>query len=70
MGLSILGATGSIGRQTLDVAEGLGLEVSALAAGSNAQALETAVRRFRPKLAVLCDERPPPICASGWRTPA
>ncbi len=57
MGLSILGATGSIGRQTLDVAEGLGLEVSALAAGSNAQALETAVRRFRPKLAVLCDEK-------------
>ena len=57
MGLSILGATGSIGRQTLDVAEGLGLEISALAAGSSAQALETAARRFRPKIAVLYDEK-------------
>ncbi|MBR4703210.1 MAG: 1-deoxy-D-xylulose-5-phosphate reductoisomerase [Oscillospiraceae bacterium] len=57
MGLSILGATGSIGRQTLDVAEGLGLEISALAAGSSAQALETAARRFRPKIAILYDEK-------------
>ncbi len=57
MGLCILGATGSIGRQTLDVAEKLGLEISALAAGSNAPALEAAVRRFCPKTAVLYDEK-------------
>jgi len=54
--LSILGATGSIGRQTLDVAERLGLPVCALAAGKRAVELEGAVRRFRPKLAVLYDE--------------
>ncbi|MBR4691830.1 MAG: 1-deoxy-D-xylulose-5-phosphate reductoisomerase [Oscillospiraceae bacterium] len=57
MGLSLLGATGSIGRQTLDVAERLGLPVCALAAGTNAEAMEDAVRRFRPRLAVLWDEK-------------
>ena len=57
MGLSLLGATGSIGRQTLDVAEHLGLEVCALAAGKRVRELEDAARRFRPKLAVLYDEK-------------
>ena len=56
MALSLLGATGSIGRQTLDVAEHLGLEVCALAAGKRVRELEEAARRFRPKLAVLYDE--------------
>ena len=56
MGLSVLGATGSIGRQTLEVAAHLGISVSALAAGRNASALEAAARRFQPKLAVLFDE--------------
>ena len=56
MALSLLGATGSIGRQTLDVAEHLGLEVCALAAGKRARELEEAARRFRPRLAVLYDE--------------
>ena len=56
MGLSVLGATGSIGRQTLEVAAHLGISVSALAAGRNASALEVAARRFQPKLAVLFDE--------------
>ena len=54
--ISILGATGSIGRQTLDVAEQLGLTVAALTANSNAERLEDQVRRFRPRLAVLTDE--------------
>ena len=57
MGLSLLGATGSIGRQTLDVAEHLGLAVCALAAGKRVRELEDAARRFRPKLAVLYDEK-------------
>ena len=57
MGLSLLGATGSIGRQTLDVAEKLGLPVSALAAGSSAGALEALARRFHPRVAVLHDEK-------------
>jgi len=54
--LSILGATGSIGRQTLDVAAHLGIEVCALAAGKRVRELEEAARRFRPRLAVLYDE--------------
>ena len=56
MALSILGATGSIGRQTLDVAASLDLPVCALAANRSVPELENAVRRFSPKLAVLCDE--------------
>jgi len=56
VGLSLLGATGSIGKQTLDVAEKLGLPVCALAAGRSVRPMEEAARRFRPKLAVLYDE--------------
>ena len=54
--ISILGATGSIGRQTLDVAEQLGLTVAALTANSNRERLEAQARKFRPRLAVLTDE--------------
>ena len=54
--ISILGATGSIGRQTLDVVAGLGVRVAALTAHSGAVRLEEQCRRFRPKLAVLADE--------------
>ena len=56
MALSILGSTGSIGRQTLEVAADLGIPVCALAAGRNGRLLETQARRFRPKYAVLWDE--------------
>ena len=56
MALTVLGSTGSIGRQTLEVAEDLGIPVCALAAGRSAKLLETQVRRFRPKYAVLSDE--------------
>lgn len=54
--ISILGSTGSIGRQTLDVAEQLGLRVAALTANSSAERMEEQARRFRPRLAVLTDE--------------
>ena len=54
--ISLLGATGSIGRQTLDVAEQLGLRVAALTANRSAERLEEQARRFRPRLAVLVDE--------------
>ncbi len=54
--ISILGSTGSIGRQTLDVVDGLGIQVAALAAHSGVSRLEEQCRRFRPKLAVLADE--------------
>ena len=56
MALTVLGSTGSIGRQTLEVAEALGRPVCALAAGRSTELLETQARRFRPKYAVLGDE--------------
>ncbi|MBR3609972.1 MAG: 1-deoxy-D-xylulose-5-phosphate reductoisomerase [Oscillospiraceae bacterium] len=54
--LSVLGSTGSIGTQTLDVCRRLGFEVTALAAGSNIELLEKQAREFRPKLVAVYDE--------------
>ncbi len=55
--ISILGSTGSIGRQTLEVMSALGMEAAALTAHSSVQLLEEQARRFRPRLAVLVDEK-------------
>lgn len=56
--VNILGSTGSIGRQALDVVSRLGgWEVASLCAGSNAQLLEEQIRRFKPRCAALLDER-------------
>ena len=54
--LSILGSTGSIGTQTLDVADMLGLKISALTAASNVDLLEKQIRKYKPELAVLFNE--------------
>ena len=54
--ISLLGSTGSIGRQTLDVAQALNIPVCALAALRNVELLEAQCRKFRPELAVLFDE--------------
>ena len=54
--ISILGSTGSIGRQTLDVAEQLGLQVAAITAHASVERMEEQARKFRPALAVLTDE--------------
>lgn len=54
--LVVLGSTGSIGVQALEVAEKLGYTVAALAAGSRATELEEQIRAHRPRLAVLFDE--------------
>ena len=54
--ISLLGSTGSIGRQTLDVAQALNIPVCALAALRNVELLEEQCRKFRPELAVLFDE--------------
>lgn len=54
--ISLLGSTGSIGRQTLETAAFLGLRVSALSAGRNIELLEEQVRRFRPAIAAVYDE--------------
>ena len=51
--VSILGSTGSIGRQTLDIIDNLGLPVAALTAGSNAERMAEQCRKYLPKLAVM-----------------
>ena len=52
----ILGSTGSIGRQTLDVVDQLGIEVSALACGTSLQRMIEQCRTYRPALAVMATE--------------
>ncbi len=54
--ISILGSTGSIGTQTLDVVDMLGLKVCALTAASNVDLLEKQVRKYNPELAVMFNE--------------
>ena len=54
--ISLLGSTGSIGRQTLDVCLELGIRVEALTAHSNIDLLEQQARQFKPRLVVLYDE--------------
>ena len=54
--ISVLGSTGSIGRQTLQVAEELGLRVTALTAGRQIDLLEQQARQFRPCLAAVYEE--------------
>lgn len=54
--LSILGSTGSIGTQTLDVVDKLNLKVSALTASTNVKLLEEQVRKYKPELAVVFNE--------------
>jgi len=56
--IAIMGSTGSIGKQALEVIESLGPEyrVVALAAGSNVQLLADQVKRFKPEAAALSDE--------------
>ena len=54
--ISILGSTGSIGRQTLDVAQQLHLRVAAITAHASVERMEEQIRQFHPDLAVLTDE--------------
>ena len=53
--ITLLGSTGSIGRQTLDVCRQMGIRVEALAAHHSVDQLEEQVREFKPNLAVLYD---------------
>ncbi len=54
--ISLLGATGSIGRQSLDVIAACGMSVAALTANKSVARLEEQVRQFHPSLAVCMDE--------------
>lgn len=56
--IAILGSTGSIGTQTLEVVrENKDIEVTALAAGRNIDLLERQIREFSPRLAAVWDEK-------------
>ena len=55
--ISVLGSTGSIGTQTLEIARyNQDIGITALAAGSNVELLEKQVREFHPKIACLWKE--------------
>ena len=54
--ISLLGSTGSIGRQSLDVIAACGMSVGAITANSSVDRLEEQARAFKPKLAVCFDE--------------
>lgn len=55
--IAILGSTGSIGTQTLDIVrEQKDIQVTALAAGSNITLLESQIREFKPALVAVWDE--------------
>ena len=54
--VSILGSTGSVGRQTLDIVEHLHIPVAALTAGTNAERMAQQCRAFRPQLAVMATQ--------------
>lgn len=53
--LSVLGSTGSIGRQSLEAAARLGLRVEALTAQKSIELLEQQIRRFKPSYAAVYD---------------
>lgn len=54
--ISLLGSTGSIGRQTLEVAKRIGCRVVALAACRNVELLESQAREFLPELVCVFDK--------------
>ena len=55
--VTILGSTGSIGRQSLEVIAACGMEAVALAANSSVRLMEEQARQFRPSIAALADEK-------------
>ena len=55
--ISLMGSTGSIGRQSLDVIAACGMDVAALTANNNVELMEQQVRQFKPTLAVMMDEK-------------
>ena len=54
--IALFGSTGSIGQQTLEVAQALGYPVIALSGNKNDRLLEQQARKFRPRLVVAADE--------------
>ncbi len=55
--IAILGSTGSIGTQTLEVAQNLGINITALSANKNIGLLEKQTRKFLPEIVAIYDEK-------------
>jgi len=56
--IAILGSTGSIGTQSLEVVKNIGnIDIVALTANSNIELLEKQIREFKPKIAVLTEKK-------------
>lgn len=53
--VAVLGSTGSVGRQTLDVCHRFGVRVDALTGGKNTAELEKQIRRFNPRVCAMAD---------------
>ncbi len=53
--ITVLGSTGSIGTQTLEIAAALGIPVAGLSAGRNASLLASQIARFRPRAVSVAD---------------
>ena len=62
--ISILGSTGSIGRQSIEAAVHLGVPVKALTAQSKIDMLEEQARRLKPEFVAVYDEQ----AAKAFRT--
>lgn len=54
--ISILGSTGSIGTQTLEVCEELGIKIKSLSANKNITLLENQIRKYKPEIACVFDK--------------
>ncbi len=70
--VSILGSTGSIGRQSLDIIDNLNIPVAALTAGTNVERMAQQCSKYRPRLAVMATEKAAAqlreaLCDSGIR---
>lgn len=61
--ISLLGSTGSIGRQTIEVAASLGYSIGAISANRSVELAEQQARRLKPRLVVMADE----ACAKELR---
>ena len=69
--VSVLGSTGSIGRQSLDVISRLeGIRVAALTAGSGVEKMAEQCRQFRPRLAVMASQAAAERLAKELNDPA
>ena len=53
--ISVLGSTGSIGEQALDVARMHGYRINALTASKNTDIIEKQAREFKPKMVAMAD---------------